>query len=107
MKRVLAAIVIATVAIHAPANVKRSAAAVAAFQRENPCPSNGQRRGACPDHQVDHITPLCASGEDHPRNMQWIKVEDHRFKTLVDVRECRKSKKAHTPKKEENDARQD
>jgi hypothetical protein len=26
--------------------------------------------------------------------MQWIRKEDHRFKTLVDVRECRKSRRA-------------
>lgn len=29
-------------------------------------------------------------GEDKPSNMQWIRREDHRFKTHVDVRECRK-----------------
>jgi hypothetical protein len=26
-------------------------------------------------------------------NLQWIRKEDHRFKTLVDVRECRKARK--------------
>jgi hypothetical protein len=30
--------------------------------------------------------------------MQWIANDDHRFKTLVDVRECRKLRKlANTP----------
>jgi hypothetical protein len=63
---------------------------VRAFRAEHPCPSTGQHRGACPGWHVDHITALCAGGEDHPRNMQWITVEDHRFKTLIDVRECRR-----------------
>jgi len=41
---------------------------------------------------------LCAGGEDKPTNMQWIEDPDHRFKTLVDLRECRKMKKmAGTP----------
>lgn len=34
---------------------------------------------------------LCAGGADRPSNMQWITREDHRFKTLVDVKECRKA----------------
>lgn len=69
---------------------QRSAAEVAAFKRSNPCPANGLRRGGCPGHQVDHIRPLCAGGEDKPSNMQWITTGDHRFKTFVDVRECMK-----------------
>ncbi|AMO25480.1 HNH endonuclease [Ramlibacter tataouinensis] len=73
---------------------ERSAAAVLAFKRANPCPSTGERRGACPGWQVDHVKPLCSGGEDTPANMQWLKVDDHRFKTLVDVRECRKMRKA-------------
>jgi hypothetical protein len=72
----------------------RSAAERAAFHRENPCPSTGLRRGACAGHHVDHITPICAGGRDHRSNMQWISVEDHRFKTLVDARECRKARRA-------------
>lgn len=71
------------------AKIERSAAQVLAFKRLNPCPSTGQRRGACPGHQVDHATPLCAGGEDHHRNMQWLSVEDHRIKTQIDLRVCR------------------
>lgn len=70
----------------------RDRAQVRAFRAENPCPATGRTRGACPGWHVDHIIALCAGGEDHPRNMQWITKEDHRFKTLVDVRECRKAK---------------
>ena len=72
------------------AALPRSAAERLAFIRENPCPATGLRRGACPGFEVDHVRPLCAGGEDSRGNMQWIAVSDHRFKTHVDVRECRK-----------------
>lgn len=71
----------------------RSAAEVWAFRSAHPCPTTGRAHGACPGHQVDHIQPLCAGGLDKPENMQWITVEDHRWKTFVDVRECRKLKR--------------
>lgn len=72
----------------------RDRAQVRAFRADHPCPATNQVRGGCPGFHVDHIIPLCAGGPDHPSNMQWITREDHRFKTLVDVRECRKAKKA-------------
>ena len=74
----------------ADARTERDRAQVRAFRAEQPCPATGLKRGACFGWHVDHIIALCAGGEDHPRNMQWITKEDHRFKTLVDVRECRK-----------------
>jgi hypothetical protein len=78
----------------------RSAAEVMAFKRENPCPATGLRRGACPGWDVDHIRPLCMGGPETKENMQWLSKEGHRFKTRVDVRECRKWKKmASTPAK--------
>jgi hypothetical protein len=53
---------------------------------------------------VDHRDPLCAGGRDHRSNMQWLSNEDHRFKTLVDVRECRKLRRmAKTPAREPRD----
>jgi hypothetical protein len=70
--------------------ITRSRAEVAAFRLAASCPATGQVRGACRGWQVDHIVPLCAGGLDTRGNMQWLTVEDHRFKTLVDVRECRK-----------------
>lgn len=82
----------ALLAAPAEAQIKRDRSQVRAFRAENPCPATGRTRGACPGWHVDHIIALCAGGEDHPRNMQWITKEDHRFKTLVDVRECRKAK---------------
>lgn len=72
----------------------RSPAEVRAFRAGHPCPATGKARGACPGHQVDHVRPLCAGGEDRPANMQWLTVADHRFKTLVDERECRKLRRA-------------
>lgn len=90
----LSALATVVVLLSAPAHAARSAAEVLAFKRHNACPSTGARRGACPGHQVDHIRPLCAGGEDKAANMQWITVADHRFKTLVDERECRKLRRA-------------
>jgi hypothetical protein len=57
---------------------------VRAFRAVQPCPATGLHRGACPGWHVDHIEPLCAGGAE------WITVQDHRFKTFVDVRECRR-----------------
>lgn len=89
----LFAIATLAVAFHlaADAEIKRDRAQVRAFRADNPCPATGVTRGACPGWHVDHVIALCAGGEDKPSNMQWITKEDHRFKTLVDVKECRKA----------------
>lgn len=76
------------------AAIERSQAEVRAFRADHPCPATGRVRGACPGHQVDHARPLCAGGLDHRSNMQWLSIEDHRWKTFVDVRECRKMVRA-------------
>jgi hypothetical protein len=67
----------------------RSSAARAAFQRDQPCPANGSRRGACPGYVVDHIEPLCAGGADAPRNMQWQTINDAKRKDRVEHDLCR------------------
>lgn len=72
------------------ARIARDRKEVRAFRHENPCPSTGLKLGACPGYHVDHIIALCAGGADKRGNMQWITREDHRFKTLVDVKECRR-----------------
>lgn len=79
--------------------IGRSQAEVRAFRKANPCPSTGQTRGPCPGWHVEHPIPLCAGGaDDHRANMAWLSVEDHRFKTFVDLRECRKLRRlANTP----------
>lgn len=76
----------------ADAQIKRDRSQVRAFRAENPCPSTGKIRHACPGWHVDHVIALCAGGADRPWNMQWITREDHRLKTLVDVRECRRTR---------------
>lgn len=95
MRRIqgIAAILLTACAISAGATQQRDRAQVRAFRAEHICPSTGLHRGACPGYHVDHITPLCAGGPDRPDNMQWITKEDHRFKTLVDVKECRKARR--------------
>jgi hypothetical protein len=60
------------------------------FQKANPCPVTGKKSGACPNFERDHVRPLCAGGADHPSNMQWLSVEQHRAKTKVDRKECRR-----------------
>lgn len=71
------------------ARIPRSAAEVAAFKRENPCPSTGLRRGSCPGHIVDHIKPLCAGGPDHRSNMQYQTVAEAKAKDREERRTCR------------------
>lgn len=81
-------------------STKRSAKAKAQFQRENPCPVNGAKKGRCPGYDIDHIKALCAGGPDVPGNMQWIGLEAHREKTRRDLFECRtlrNARKARTP----------
>jgi hypothetical protein len=41
------------------------------FEKENPCPSTGRTRGACPGWIKDHIVPLCKGGADAVWNLQW------------------------------------
>ena len=38
-------------------------------------PATGSRKNACPGYIIDHVTPLCAGGADHPLNMQWQTIE--------------------------------
>ncbi len=79
----------------------RDRAEVRAFRAEHPCPATGRARGVCPGYQADHRTALCLGGEDKAANLQWLTVEDHRWKTFVDQRECRKLKRlASRPAKE-------
>lgn len=83
--------ILALLLISAPAwsgERPRSAAAKAEFKRTNPCPSTGSPRGLCPGHVIDHVTPLCAGGEDAPRNMQWQTVEAAKIKDRREREQC-------------------
>lgn len=68
--------------------VKRSKSERAAFHRENPCPSNGQRRGACPGYIVDHVVALACGGLDRPSNMQWQTIEEAKAKDRWERKNC-------------------
>jgi hypothetical protein len=92
--RAAAVVLLALVTASALAEIPRSRAEVRAFRNEHACPATGRHRGACVGWNVDHVIALCAGGPDHRSNMQWINVEDHRWKTFVDVRECRKARAA-------------
>ena len=81
----------------ADARLPRDRAEVSAFRAENACPASGLFRGACPGFEVDHVLALCAGGADKRENMQWLAKEDHRFKTAVDVRECRRYRQGLAP----------
>jgi hypothetical protein len=87
MARLLAPTLIGTVACSYAS--PRSAAARLEFKHHHPCPSTGERRGACPGWVIDHVTPLCAGGPDEPGNMQWQTVEDARRKDVEERRLCR------------------
>lgn len=67
----------------------RSQKAHAEFQRQQLCPSTGQRRGACPGYLVDHVIPLCAGGPDTPANMQWLTAYAAKVKDRAEVAQCR------------------
>lgn len=60
-----------------------------AFQRANPCPSNGKKVGACPGYVVDHKKPLCAGGQDRVFNMQWQTISEAKKKDRLEAAECR------------------
>lgn len=66
----------------------RDSKQVAAFKRENPCPANGKRRGACPGHVVDHVIPLCAGGPDLISNMQWQTKAEAKLKDREEKQQC-------------------
>lgn len=71
----------------------RSPAVKAEFRKANPCPATGRVRGACPGWQIDHMHPICLGGVDHPANLNWIMVEDHKRKTRQDLKACRAHQK--------------
>lgn len=61
------------------------------FVRQNPCPANGNTKGACPGYEVDHKKALMNGGDDKPSNMQWQKRHEHKDKTKNDFDQCKKS----------------
>ena len=60
----------------------------AAFMKVNPCPANGNTRGACPGYIVDYVVPLCAGGVDQ-MSMQWQTKADCLIKDAEERKMCR------------------
>lgn len=83
--RAAALILIACFALHADARDRNQ---VRHFRAHNACPATGKTTGACPGYRVDHAYPLCAGGEDSPRNMQWQSVADAAAKDKREIRYC-------------------
>ena len=83
------AALIATAAL-CPASAKehRSREVTCEFQREQPCPSTGARRGRCPSYIKDHIVPLACGGPDAVENMQWQTVSAAKAKDRWERRTC-------------------
>lgn len=47
-------------------------AAIAQFQRFNPCPSTGATTGPCPGYVLAPIDPMRSIAADHGLNLQWV-----------------------------------
>jgi len=58
------------------------------FQREHPCPSTGQRSGACPGYRKDHVVPLACGGPDAVSNLQWQTIAGARKKDRWERKAC-------------------
>ena len=39
------------------------------------------------------MKPLMLGGKDHPDNMQWLTIEEHKAKTKLEIKKCKRSKK--------------
>ena len=62
---IIAAVIAALLSSPLSAREYRSREVTREFQREHPCPSTGQTRGACPGYRKDHVIPLaCLAGRD-------------------------------------------
>ena len=89
----VAALTLAGFGVQVSAKTPRSHRAIAEFKNQQPCPANGNKRGACPGHVIDHVEPLCAGGADHPSNMQWQTVAEAKLKDRHEARHCRALRK--------------
>ena len=81
-------IIILLAVLFAGSALARDPAQVRAFRKQNVCPATEKRAGPCPGYVVDHIMPLCAGGEDHPRNMAYMDVTSAKAKDVLEKRHC-------------------
>ena len=75
------------------ARQERSEKAKDSFKYSHPCPSNGNKHGACPGYVIDHITALACGGADDPSNMQWQSVAEGKAKNKWERKGCESGKK--------------
>lgn len=68
-------------------DLKRDPRVRQAFVEQNPCPIFDDKTGKCAA-EVDHADALCAGGKDSVENMQYLSKEQHRLKTLMDIKRC-------------------
>jgi hypothetical protein len=85
----LVILIASTTLCPALAKEHRSREVTREFQREQPCPSTGARRGRCPGYVRDHIVPLACGGPDAVENMQWQTVAGAKAKDRWERRSCR------------------
>jgi hypothetical protein len=76
----------------AAAKEHRSREVTREFQREQPCPSTGERRGRCPGYIKDHIVPLACDGPDAVGNMHWQTVAAAKAKDRWERGTCGQSR---------------
>lgn len=56
----------------ADGSISRRADVLRAFRDLYPCPITGQKHGACPGWNIDHVIPLAVGGCDAVPNLQWL-----------------------------------
>lgn len=56
----------------ADGSISRRADVLRAFRALYPCPETGQKHGACPGWNIDHVIPLAVGGCDAVPNLQWL-----------------------------------
>lgn len=67
------------------------------FRLDNPCPANGQTRGACKGYVIDRTIPLLCGGRDAPENLRWLTLAEAKAKARWDRIGCRGGRKLVLP----------
>lgn len=82
-------ILLLTLPSSAEAGTKRNPATVREFKRTHICPSTGTYTQKCPGFVVDHLTALCAGGQDAVENMAYQEYNASIEKDKLERAECR------------------
>jgi hypothetical protein len=75
--------------------ILRSPKVLSEFQKLNPCPSTGFKKGACPGFVKDHIRPLCSGGHDEVTNLKWSEVGYSKLRDKEEWELCRALKRKY------------